>query len=144
MGHSKVRRIIRLSAVTICAVSASLTLSSCIAGVTKSETRTLLYAQDLASIDTQQVPCYTQLKIEASSMNCFEKNLPGWSLNLYKDEKELFDMACVYGTPKGMNLIGQNWKLYGWDDFELDRDLLEAIQKQLGGEIVQVRDYCLE
>lgn len=126
-------------------VAATMVLvSSCSSGVGATETRTFLYSQDLAAIDSKQIPCFTKLEIDSSSINCLEENLPGWSLFLYRDEKELFEMACVYSVPQGANLIGENWKLNARDDFELDRELLESIQSQLGGEIVQVRDYCLE
>ena len=118
----------------------ALSLSSC----SPAQTRTL-FDDKAASATLTDMPCSVEVEYDfaietISCMNDNADNSDSWLVKKYPDEDSLRYSICRNPTDQPV-LVGVDWSLW-W--VPVPQPTMEAIQNQLGGEILQLSEYCGE
>lgn len=118
----------------------TLGLSAC----SPTQTRTL-FEDKAALASLASMPCSVEVEYDSvietiSCMNDNADNVDSWLVKKYPDEGSLRYAICSSPSDEPV-LVGVDWSLW-W--VPVPQPTMEAIQKQLGGEILKLSDYCGE
>ena len=119
-------------------------LSSC--GAAQERT---LFSEKAPTVSLSSLPCPdgAELDSEIEVISCFndDEALEDWLVKKHRDEAGVRYELCsnpAFTVPgKEVALVGKDWFLW-W--IPVSDATMKAVQKQMGGEIIQVSKFCSE